>query len=100
MTDATRPVGDRGQDVLAIGLAPFIAVGRTAQVMLLVIDRLGAVPVVVAHALAVMEAVSGALVSGPARVLLHRRALAHVAVVVLGERQRRRGQGHGRRHDE
>lgn len=61
--------GDRGQDVLTIGLAPFVAVRRSAQVMLAVVDVLSAVPVVLAHMLAVAPMMVGALVLTPSAVV-------------------------------
>src|ERR1700722_14399718 len=62
--------GDGAEYVLAVRFAPFIAARRVAQVVLAIVDALGAAPVVVAHAFAAVPMVAGSMVLTPAGVIV------------------------------
>lgn len=76
--------GDCGQDVLAIGFTPFIALGRPAQVVVAIVERLGAAPIAVAHPFASTPMVAVAAVFlAPAGMLLACAAIAVIAAIAI-----------------
>ena len=60
------PGSDGRQDILSVRLAPFVAVRRAAQVVLMIVDGRCAGPVALAHTLAPVPMMAGALIVPPA----------------------------------
>ncbi|MEJ0065810.1 MAG: hypothetical protein WDM85_10575 [Caulobacteraceae bacterium] len=97
MAEAITPVAIAPQDELTVRLTPLVAGRRATKVMLAIVHRLGAAPIVGAHPFAVLPMVRCALVGAPTRVIA---GLRKSRTGRADDKRRRRDSKHKSLHDD